>query len=204
MSCRGVFSYQTLEIMDAEIEKLNKEKEELNRMIQGGISFELECDAIRKTRGFLGFPHREIVKIKRTFKIEEITLSTLDRIGVESIELDIDEKRIKDGDDSIKVSRQIAIKHAKRMARVVAIAVLGSEWETPKVVRGDIVRYVENTKAIDELTELFAHAIKPSKLHQLCLAVNAMCNLSDFLNSTRLITIDRTTMPIRVEENRMD
>ena len=29
--------------MDAEIEKLNKEKEELNRMIQGGISFELEC-----------------------------------------------------------------------------------------------------------------------------------------------------------------
>ena len=165
-TCRVVafFLIKTLEIMDAEIEKLNKEKEELNRMIQGGISFELECDAIRKTRGFLGFPHREITKIKRTFKIEEITLSTLDRIGVESIELDIDEKRIKDGDDSIKVSRQIAIKHAKRMARVVAIAVLGSEWETPKVVRGDIVRYVENTKAIDELTELFAHAIKPSKM----------------------------------------
>lgn len=185
-------------------DKLIQEKEELNRLIQGGITFEIECPAIRSKRGFLGIPHRERGTVKRTFKIEEMTLSTLDRIAVESIELSIDENAIKESDDSIATARNIAMKHSRRMARVVAIAVLGSEWESPKFDRnGRIVRYEENTKRIDELTDLFAHTIKPSQLNQLCLAVNAMCNLSDFLNSTRLIATDRTTMPIRVEESRM-
>lgn len=187
-----------------EEKKLQQEKEELNRLIQGGIKFELECHETRVKRGFLGLPRREIVTVKKTFTIEEITLSTLDRIGVESIELAIDENAIKNNDDSIEVARKLATRHAIRMARIVAIAVLGSEWETPKVNRGGVIRYEENTKRIDELTRLFAHAIKPSQLNQLCLAVNAMCNLSDFLNSMRLITTDRTTMPIRVEESRMD
>jgi len=189
--------------MDDE-KKLQQEKEELNRLIQGGIKFELECQESHIKRGFLGLPRREIVTVKKAFKIEEITLSTLDRIGVESIELTIDEQAIKDNTDSIEAARKLATKHAMRMARIVAIAVLGSEWEIPKVDRGGIVRYEENTKRIDELTRLFAHAITPSQLNQLCLAVNAMCNLSDFLNSMRLITTDRTTMPIRKEKSRMD
>lgn len=191
--------------MDNNAENLIKEKEELNRLIKGGIEFQLDCPEIRVKRGFLGIPHREIAVVTKTFKIEETTLSTLDRIAVESIELALDENAIKNDDDSIKTARNIAMKHSRRMARVVAIAVLGSEWEIPKLDNGGhVIRYVENTKRIDELTDLFAHYIKPSQLNQLCLAVNAMCNLSDFLNSTRLIATDRTTMPIRVEERRMD
>ena len=186
------------------VDNLIKEKEELNHLINNGIQFEIECNEPVVIRGLFGIPRRKIIKIKKQFKIEETTLSTLDRIGLESVELVIDEKSLKESDDSIVVARNIAMKQARRMARVVAIAVLGSDWEIPKSNRNGVIHYVENTKAIEELTDLFAHAIKPSQLNQLCLAINAMCNLSDFLKSTRLIATDRTTMPIRVEEKRMD
>jgi len=183
--------------------KLLQEKEELNRLIQNGIQFEIECPVIRKKRGFLGIPRREISLAKRKFKIEETTLSTLDRIAMESVELAIDENAIKNDNDSIRTARSLAMKHSRRMARIIAIAALGSEWEKPKVCRGGIIRYEEDTKRINELTDMFARAIKPSQLNQLCLALNAMHNLSDFLNSIRLVATDRTTMPIRIEENRM-
>ena len=102
--------------------------------------------------------------------------------------------------DGMKIARGLAKEHAVRCARIIAIAVLGEKRLIPCPCKGGI-RWVEDVKALDELTALFARRIKPSRLYQLCVLVNAMCNLGDFLNSIRLMLPERTTMPNRIEEN---
>ena len=65
-----------------------------------------------------------------------------------------------------------------------------------------MVRYTEDKKKLAELTELFLRAIKPSQLYRLTLMIDVMCNLGDFMNSIRLMSSDRTAMPIRIESDR--
>ena len=62
-------------------------------------------------------------------------------------------------------------------------------------------KFVVYVKRLNELTSLFTRRIKPSRLYQIYILIQTMCNLGDFLNSIRLMSADRTTMPIRIEEN---
>ena len=104
--------------------------------------------------------------------------------------------------DALERSRRLVYDHSIRFARIVAIAALGEEREIPKPIKSG-VKWVEDTERLEELTQLFARNIKPSKLYQLVILINAMCNLGDFTNSIRLMSSDRTTMPIRIEENKV-
>lgn len=115
----------------------------------------------------------------------------------------IDEEAIKDK-DAMEQARIMTKKHALRCARVLAIAVLGSDYLIPKASKDGIVRYEEDTKRLDELTRLFARQIRPSDLYQLYMLLSAMCNLGDFLNSIQLMSANRTTTPNRIEENSED
>lgn len=182
------------------IKKFEQERAELNTLINKGVSFEVKDTEFEVEKHFLGLVKKYRPKeVTRTFKIEELTLSTLDRISAETIELAIDENVMKSA-DSMNRARGLARAHSIRCARIIAIAVLGEERLMPKHGKG-CTRWVENTKRIEELTSLFARTIKPSVLYKLFVLVNAMCNLGDFMNSIRLVQQERTTMPIRIEEN---
>lgn len=186
--------------MADEKNKLEQERAELNTLIGKGVSFEVKDTEFDVEKRFFGLVKRyKPREVTRTFKIEETTLATLDRITAESIELCIDESMMK-SEDSMQRARSLAHKHSIRCARIVAIAVLGEDRLIPKHGKGG-TRWVEDTKRIEELTSLFARKIKPSVLYKLYVLVNAMCNLGDFTNSIRLMQQERTTMPIRIEEN---
>lgn len=185
-----------------DIKQLELEREELNRIVNNGVTFEVEdVEAhVKKTWLFGLFKKRELVKVTKKFKIEEPTLGTLDRLSREWVELAIDEESLK-GKDGMKNARSLAANNALRCAKVIAIAVIGSEYKIPVTDKNGVVRMREDVKRLNELTSLFARTIKPSRLYQIYILIQTMCNLGDFLNSIRLMSADRTTMPIRIEEN---
>lgn len=179
---------------------LEQERSELNALIGRGMSFEVQDVEVRHKTYLWGLLKKKVlVPITRNFVIEEPTLGTLDRLSAEWVEMAIDEEAIK-GADGMLQARIMTKKHALRCAKVIALAVLRSDYLIPKAGNGGIVRYEEDTKRLEELTRLFARQIKPSELYQLYVLINAMCNLGDFLNSIRLMSADRTTIPIRIEE----
>lgn len=183
---------------------LEQEQSELNVLINKGVDFDVEDYDIEIKPKFFGLlKKRTIVKTNRKFKIEEPTLGTLDRLSAEQIEFSLDELSLK-SKDGMQIARTMVNKHSLRCAKLVAIAVLGSDYLIPIPGKNNVVRYKEDVKRLNELTSLFARQIKPSKLYQLCVLINAMSNLGDFLNSIRLMSADRTTMPIRIEENKED
>lgn len=188
-----------------DMEKINRsfeqERSELNALINRGVSFDVQDVEVQYKPYLWGlFKKKLLVPITRNFIIEEPTLGTLDRLSSEWVEMAIDEEAIK-GDDDMLQARKMTKRHALRCAKVIALAVLGTDYLIPKASKGGGVRYVEDVARLDELTALFARSIKPSELYQLCVLINAMCNLGDFLNSIRLMSADRTTMPIRIEGN---
>lgn len=180
---------------------IEQEKAELNALIQRGVEFDIDDFDVKVVKSFWGLVNKKsIIPVKRTYKIEEPTLGTLDRLSAEWIEFSVDEKALK-SDSGLENARNMTHEHAIRCAKVIAIAVLGSDYLIPHAGKGNVIHYVEDVKRLDELTSLFARTIKPSKLYQLYVLINAMSNLGDFLNSIRLMSADRTTMPIPIEEN---
>lgn len=131
-------------------------------------------------------------------RVQEPTLAVLDLIAAEQIELVIDEK-LMTSEDALCIARKLAKQHARRMAKIVALAVLGEDYIKATQV-GARVKYEHDDKRLDELTDLFFSRIKPSRLTELVSMISAMSNLGDFTNSIRLMSAARTTMPILVEE----
>ena len=186
--------------MSDEKKALTQERAELNALIGRGVSFEVEDVQVQSSPRFFGlFEKKSIVPVTRTFTISEPTLGTLDRLSAEWIEMAIDEEELK-GKDAMYQARLLAKKHALRCAKVIALAVLGSDYLVPRSVSGGIA-YDHDTKRLEELTALFARRIKPSELYQLYNLIGAMCNFGDFLNSIRLMSADRTTSPVEIEES---
>ena len=190
------------------IEKLEQERSELNALINRGWEFEVEGYHTERIprRGLWGLllpPRRRTVKTRQKYHISEPTLGTLDRLSAEWIELAIDEERLK-GAEAMIEARTMAAHHARRLARIVALAVLGSDYLKPTPGPGGAVRYEEDRRRLEELTDLFFHAVKPSELFQLTMTINAMCNLGDFIHSIRLMSAARTTVPTRIEADSAD
>ncbi|MCM1168787.1 MAG: hypothetical protein NC324_02510 [Bacteroides sp.] len=178
-------------------EKLELERNELRSLIDKGVSFEVKDIQIER-RGIRPFRKSKAVEVTRKFTINELTLATLDRISAEGIEMAIDEARLK-GEKTLAYARGIAVKHARRCARIVAIAVLNESRLVAKPCRGG-TRWVENSKEIDRLTDLFMRTVNPSMLYRITLLVNSMSNIGDFVNSIRLMQAMRTTMPNLIEQ----
>ncbi len=183
------------------IKKLEKEKAELNAIIGNGIEFEIEDTEFEVRKRLFGLIRKYTPTIvRKKFKIKEPTLGTLDRLSAEWIEFAIDEEKMMSG-DALKKAKGLVCEHSARCAKIVAIAVLGSDYLIPKCSYGGRVKYVEDKDGLASLTSLFMRTVKPSTLFQLCVSINTMCNLADFTNSIRLMSSDRTAMPIRIEAN---
>lgn len=177
---------------------LEQERRELNTIIGKGVSFEVKDVEFETKTRFWGLVKKHIPhEVTRKFTIQEPTLSTLDRLSAEWVEFAIDEQELQKP-ESMKAARTLAHFHARRAAKVVAIAALGEERLIPKPCKAGTI-WVEDEKRLEELTDLFARKIKPSRLHQLYNIVNTMSNLGDFVNSIRLMSIERTTVPNRIE-----
>ncbi len=186
---------------EEEKEKLRLEQEELNRLIEKGYDFTVSADVVVHRRGFLGISRKVVERKEQTFSIQEPTLSTLDRLSAEFLQFAIDEAEVKEG--GLEAIKRYANKHALRLAKILALAVLGEEYLIPKPSsRG--FSYRKDEKRLGQLTSIFARSIKPSKLYSLTVALNAMCNFGDFMSSIRLLSAERTTAPIRIEGEKVD
>lgn len=180
--------------------ELNQERSELNILIDKGVNFDIERTIYVRQNGFLGYFKKRYEKTEKLqFTIKEPTLSILDLLSAEQIDLAIDEA-VMSSDLGVQEAKKMSGKHGERLARIIAIATLGQDYIKTKK-NGSNISYKYNDKKLDELSELFFIHIKPSKLLQLAILVNTMSNLGDFTNSIRLMSANRTTMPIRIEES---
>lgn len=201
----GLFSKITKKRMkdknnETETYRKELEKMELNRLISRGFFFNLERFVYVRRPGIPGLlGRRKKQSVTERYRVQEPTLAVLDLIAAEQIELVIDEK-LMTSEDALCIARKLAKQHARRMAKIVALAVLGEDYIQATQV-GARVKYEHDDKRLDELIDLFFSRIKPSRLTELVTMISAMSNLGDFTNSIRLISASRTTMPIRIEEN---
>lgn len=180
-----------------EIKALEREREELNLLIQRGVKFDVTTKIRRRKKGLRGFFSRpETVNETHTFEIHEPTLSVLDRISELSLAIEIDEAAMKaEGEAAITEARQVTKENIVRMARVVAVAVLGEDYHVTEVNRFGKVKKYNDDKELDRLTALFFHSVKPSVLVGLVAMITGMSNLGDFINSMRLLSGARTATP---------
>jgi len=181
--------------------RLEQERQELNRMIGRGMAIEVDVPIRVKPKGFLGLFRKGTKKVERMrFVVHEPTLSTLDRLSAEQIELRIDEQQMRT-EEGVSEAKRMAKQHSRRMARIVAIAVLGQDYVIAEQ-QGARVKYTYDDRRLNELTDLFFHNVRPSVLFDYVMLISTMSNLGDFTNSIRLMSAARTTMPILVEEGR--
>lgn len=177
--------------------KVEAERQELNLLINKGLTFEVDRTIYVRKEGISGYFKKRTAKTEKLkFTVQEPTLSTLDRMSAEQLELRIDEN-VMSTDKGLQEAKKMVHEHGRRMARIIAIAVVGSD--SMQAIGG---KYITNDSRIGELTELFYTSIQPSKLLQLTLLVNTMSNLGDFINSIRLMSAARTTKPIRIEQEK--
>lgn len=180
---------------EPKIKDLEREQGELRHIINQGLNFDIEVTYTRRRPGFFGFfQKRERITEKRAYTIKEPTLATLDRLSALWLQLEIDETRLNDT-DYLATARALAKKEARRLAEVVAVAVLGEDYYDAEEHRGSF-RYKPNEGRLQKLAATFFHAVKPSDLFTLAVLITNVSNLGDFISSMRLMSAARTTDPI--------
>lgn len=186
---------------DSKLEALNREQAELRKMIGEGVTFDIEVTHYRRKPGFFGFfRRREKITETKVYTIKEPTLSTLDRLSLLWLQMEIDETKLGD-DDYLSTAKKLASKEAAKLAEVVAVAVLGEDYYKA-TFDGTTYRRKEDKEALRNLTALFYHTVKPSDLLTLAIIVTNVSNLGDFVNSIRLMSATRTSDPeaTRIEQ----
>ncbi len=177
---------------EEKLEKLNREQNELRLLIGQGVTFDVEIKHRRRKPGFWGFfRRREEVTETKVYKIEEPTLATLDRLSALWLQIEIDETKLGD-DDYLRTARTMANKEARRLAEIVAIAVMGESYYNV-TFDGTTCRRTERKADLRALTSLFFHTVKPSQLLTLAILISNVSNLGDFVNSMRLMCATRTS-----------
>lgn len=180
--------------------KIDIEKSEIDLLINKGMSFQVERITYKKQKGIFSIFRKRIPETESlTYVIHEPTLAVLDLIAKEQVELKIDEN-VMSSEAGISEGKKLPYDHARRMARIIALAVLGEDY-IKAFPSGSRIKYEYDDRALDELTDILFMNLKPAKLVQLALMVNTIGNYADFANSIRLMSAARTTMPKLIEEN---
>ena len=149
--------------------KLIEEKQELDILIEKGITFDVGG---------------------KKYAIHEPTLRTLDTLAAEYLKIEIENTMLKDIDNADKLLKdgcKVVAIHCKRMARIVAIAVLGNK------AKG---------KELEDLTNEMLDVLTPSKLEGIFKAVQLLMNTGAFLNSIRLTCEMKAALPALIEQDK--
>lgn len=169
-------------------EKAKRWRAEYEAIIDNGISISITERYVR--RRFVLFGAERSVERVHRFEIHQPTLGVLDLINYYLRDVQIDEAVIKEAGDVYPEVRAIEQRHCYDVARAMAVAILGN---------GSVVKvlgkYKRNEKAIEKMAGLLMRCLTPSKLMEMASSVNVMSNLSDFLNSIRLLKV----APDRIE-----
>lgn len=153
------------------------EQSELHLMIDKGVKFKVKKVSILK---YFGLP-------ERTFTIQQPYLHTLDLLSLEFLEIDFDEERLRQ--DGLSESKRLIHNSSKRLANILAIAVLCSSWKI-NLFKPFLSRY-------------FMRRVTPAKMLELSMIINIMMNLENFINSIRLNAVHKTANPPKlIEEKR--
>jgi hypothetical protein len=173
------------------------EREELNLLIQRGATFDVTIKVRKRTKGLRGFfGKKALAEETITFEIHEPTLSVLDRISDVAIDMVINNDEWRDiGQEVIAKARKTVKENAKKMARVVAIAVLGEDYHITETSKSGKIKQRNNERELNRLTNLFFHSVQPSKLAVITSTVTSLSNLGDFIASMRFLSGARTTQP---------
>ena len=171
------------------------ERDELNLMIQGGVRFTVSRKVYKRVPGLLGFIlPRKAENVTEAFVIQEPTLNTLDRLSEIWVGMNIPEAELTaGGHKTLAAAKRVAFQNTKKMARIIAIAVLGEDYYyTIQDANGRIRRKTDD-KELERLADIFAHNIKPSDLLGLAQTVTSVSNLGDFIGSMRYMSGATTT-----------
>lgn len=160
------------------MDKINLEKQEINKLLDNGIEFEVDG---------------------KKYLIKQPTLGVLHLLSSVFVEMTIDEEKLKN--DPIAASRRMVLESAELCAKAVAIAVLGircvRSYGHPNFFVVKQTRY----KLIKRWTNFFLLHLTPESLANFMLIINQMGNYGDFINSIRWMSGARVTAPSRVEED---
>lgn len=185
-----------MEELEVERTNLDIEREQLNLLIKRGVKFEVVTKVRKRKKGLRGFFKKPEIKEEVTsYEIHEPTLSVLDRLCDIWLDMALDEEALKEGAVIVE-AKKITKQNAKKMARVIAIAVLGEDYHITEITPLGKVKKYNDDKELSRLTNIFFHGIKPSKLALLTTTVTNVSNLADFITSMRLMSGARTTKPI--------
>ncbi len=172
------------------------EREELNLLIRKGQKFAVRYTITKKEKRLLGLRSRTVEEEHaEAFELKEPTLAVLDRLSAHWLEMTLDEKALEAGGaETLAEAKRATADNTKRMAQVLAIAVLGEDYHIKTADRktGRII-YSNDDRELDRLTDLFFHTIKPSELVILCQRITNIANLGDFIGSMRYMSGARTT-----------
>lgn len=163
-------------------DKLTAEQQQIDALINRGIEFNVPKR---------GWERRLSRKKERSFAIEEPYLAVLDLLADEFIKMELDEEELKANPES--VSNRIVKEHAKRLARIVAIAVLNHRT----CIHLTKYKWAYNRPLIERYTRYFLTRVKPSKLLQIASIIGQISNVGAFITSIRWTSgaMIRTTLP---------
>jgi len=164
-----------------EFDKIKAEKEELDVLTGVGVKFR-----VPKSKLFAFFSKEKF----RTFYIHRPPVGVMDLLSREYIKIEINEEYI--SKDPIQASQKIVAANAMTIAKIVAIAVLGKKSFVPFL---SYITGARNLILIYFLTNYFAQKIDSDYLKKLTVIIINQTNLKDFIDSSRLLSISRTTMP---------
>ena len=167
-----------------EIERKQAQKNVLETILNRGIKFDITYKVKEPSKGFLGFLRKKsVVEKHESFTIKQPTLAVLDKMSEIWLDFDIkDFEKMTEGEATAEGYKMIR-EHAKDMARVIAIAVVGEGC------------FDDESKEVERLTELFYKTIKPSQLPQIAMTLHASNHIADFMLSMRLMKMSITTTP---------
>lgn len=172
------------------------EREELNLLIRKGQKFAVRYTITKKEKRLLGLRSRTVEEERaEAFELKEPTLAVLDRLSAHWLEMTLDEKALESGGaETLAEAKRATADNTKRMARVIAIAVLGEDYHIKTInQKTGRVQFANDEKELERITDLFFHTIKPSELVILCQRITNIANLGDFIGSMRYMSGARTT-----------
>ena len=169
--------------MQQQEEKKQIEINELMKLISEGFAFTIKY-RISKKKWWQFWKKNTFKIVEEQFRIKELTLGILDRISLESVELKEEDEQSVDSHYIKTYSR----KHYKRVARIIAIAILGRDAEYLQKNPFGNYDLVLNEIEIKRLSTKILAVLTPSDISKILDMIDIESNLGDFINSTRKLT----------------